>query len=169
MADSVVSFLVANFTQLLAKESELLGGLEDQVRILHDELGMINIFLQRTEGKRDDSYIKEVVSQIREVAYEIEDVFDTFIMTATKHKKRSKLRKLVYCFDQITTLHEVASKTESIKKVITDIYGDRKYDIIEIAAQSGGDAVAEDILHKHRRYMSRKMKWWASVMTRRNC
>ena len=84
-----MNFLVANLTQLLSKESELLGGLKDQVRILHDELGMINVFLQRTEGKQDDSYIKEVVSQIREVAYEIEDVFDTFIMTATKHKKEA--------------------------------------------------------------------------------
>ena len=75
-------------------------------------------------------------------------------MTATKHKKRSKLRKLVYCFDRITTLHEVASKTQSINKVITNIYGNRnKYDIIEIAAQSGGDAVAKDILHKRRRYV----------------
>ena len=66
-----MSFLVANLTQLLAKESELLGGLEDQVRILHNELGRINVFLQSTEGKREDSYIKELVSQIRGVAYEI--------------------------------------------------------------------------------------------------
>jgi hypothetical protein len=154
MADSVVRFLLANLTQLLTQESNLLGGVQDQVRILHNELEMISVFLQSTEGKRDDNLVKVVVSQIRDVAYEIEDVIDTFIVTATKHSKRSKLRKLIYSFDRVTTLHEVASKTQSIKKVIKEIYDNRsKYDIIEKAQSGGGDAQAEGILHKRRRYV----------------
>uniref|UniRef100_A0A2N9H2G9 NB-ARC domain-containing protein n=1 Tax=Fagus sylvatica TaxID=28930 RepID=A0A2N9H2G9_FAGSY len=154
MADSVVSFLLGNLTQLLTQESNLLGGVQDQVRILHNELEMISVFLRSTEGNRDDNLVKVVVSQIRDVAYEIEDVIDTFIVTATKHSKRSKLRKLIYSFDRVTTLHEVASKTESIKKVIKEIYDNRsKYGIIEIAQSGGGDAEAEGILHKRRRYV----------------
>ncbi|GMY07533.1 putative disease resistance RPP13-like protein 3 [Fagus crenata] len=154
MADSVVSFLLANLTQLLTQESNLLGGVQDQVRILNNELEMISVFLQSTEGKRDDNLVKVVVSQIRDVAYEIEDVIDTYIMTATKHSKRSKLRKLIYCFDRVTTLHEVASKTESIKQVIKEIYNNRsKYGIIEIAQSGGGDAQAQGILQKRRRYV----------------
>uniref|UniRef100_A0A2N9H7W0 NB-ARC domain-containing protein n=1 Tax=Fagus sylvatica TaxID=28930 RepID=A0A2N9H7W0_FAGSY len=167
MADSVVSFLLANLTQLLTQESNLLGGVQDQVRILHNELEMISVFLRSTEGNRDDNLVKVVVSQIRDVAYEIEDVIDTFIVTATKHSKRSKLRKLIYSFDRVTTLHEVASKTESIKKVIKEIYDNRsKYGIIEIAQSGGGDAQAEGILHKRRRYVEED-KWWALVMTHR--
>ncbi|GMY35968.1 putative disease resistance RPP13-like protein 3 [Fagus crenata] len=153
MADSVVSFLLANLTQLLTQESNLLGGVQDQVRILHNELEMIGVFLRSTEGKRDDNLVKVVVSQIRDVAYEIEDVIDTFIVTATKHSKRSKVSKLIYSFDRVTKLHEVASKTESIKKVIKEIYDNRsKYGIIEIAQSGGGDAQA-GILHKRRRYV----------------
>ncbi|GMY35971.1 disease resistance protein RPP13-like [Fagus crenata] len=132
MADSVVSFLLENLTQLLRQESNLLGGVQDQVRILHNELEMISVFLRSTEGKRDDDSVKVVVSQIRDVAYEIEDVIDTFIVTATIHRKRSRLGKFIYCFDRVTTLHEVASKTE--------ICG-------------GGDAQADGILHKRRRYV----------------
>uniref|UniRef100_A0A2N9H108 NB-ARC domain-containing protein n=1 Tax=Fagus sylvatica TaxID=28930 RepID=A0A2N9H108_FAGSY len=150
MADSVVSFLLANLTQLLTQESNLLGGVQDQVRILHNELEMISVFLRSTEGNRDDNLVKVVVSQIRDVAYEIEDVIET----ATKHSKRSNLRKLIYSFDRVITLHEVASKTESIKKVIKEIYDNRsKYGIIEIAQSGGGDAQAEGILHKRRRYV----------------
>ena len=37
MADSVVSFLLENLTQLLSQESKLLGGVEDQVRLLRSE------------------------------------------------------------------------------------------------------------------------------------
>lgn len=153
MAESVVSFLLANLTQLLTQESNLLGGVQDQVRILHYELEMIGVFLRNTEENRDDNLVKVVVSQIRDVAYEIEDVIDTFIVTATKHSKRSKLRKLINCFDRLTRLHKVASKTEGIKKVIKEINDRSKYGIIEIAQSGGGDAQAEGILHKRRRYV----------------
>ena len=50
MADSVVSFLLENLKQLLIQESELLGGVEDQVRILKNELSLINLFLLNSEG-----------------------------------------------------------------------------------------------------------------------
>ena len=103
MADSVVSFLLENLNQLLIQESELLGGVEDQVRILKNELSLINIFLLNSEGKQHDKLVKEVVSQIRDVAYEAEDVIDTFIMTEAKHRKRSKLRKAIHCFGRAST------------------------------------------------------------------
>ena len=89
MADSVVSFLLENLTQLLTQESKLLLGVKDQVRSLKNELSLINLFLQKTEGKRQDELVKEVVSQIRDVAYEAEDVIDTFIITVTEHGRRS--------------------------------------------------------------------------------
>ena len=120
MADSVVSFLLENLTQLLIQESELLGGVEDQVRILKNELSLINVFLLNSEGKRHDKLVKEVVSQIRDVAYEAEDVIDTFIMTETKHRKRSKLGKALHYFDRASALHQVANEIERIKNVIKD-------------------------------------------------
>uniref|UniRef100_A0A7N2MZ19 Disease resistance N-terminal domain-containing protein n=1 Tax=Quercus lobata TaxID=97700 RepID=A0A7N2MZ19_QUELO len=100
MADAVVTFLLQNLTQLLSQESNLLAGVEDQVKLLKNELSLVNVFLQNTEGKRHDSgLVKELVNQIRDVAYEAEDVIDTFIITMTKHRKRSKPRKVI---DKIT-------------------------------------------------------------------
>ena len=154
MADSVVSFLLENLTQLLSQESKLLGGVEGQVRLLHNELRMINVFLQNTEGKRhDNDLVKEVVSQIRDVAYEAEDVVDTFIMTVTKHRIRNKLMKVIHSFDRASTLHEVAKKIETIKIVIKEIYDNRSKYGVERAESSGGDVEAEEILHRRRRYV----------------
>ncbi|XP_075673417.1 disease resistance protein RPP13-like [Castanea sativa] len=151
MTDSVVSFLLENLTQLLIQESELLGGVEDQVRILENELSLINRFLLNSEGKRHDKLVKEVVSQIRDVAYEAEDVIDTFIMTETKHRKRSKLRKAFHYFDRASALHEVAKKIERIKNDIKEICENKNKYGIEIAESSGGDAEAEEILHRRRK------------------
>ena len=154
MADSVVTFLLQNLTQLLAQESKLLGGVENQVRLLQNELSLINVFLQNTKGKRHgNELVKQVVSQIRDVAYEAEDIIDTFIVTVTKHRRRGKLRKVIHCFDRAIALHEVANKIESIKTVIKEIYDNRSKYGMEIAESSRGDAEVEEILHRRRRYV----------------
>ena len=151
MTDSVVSFLLENLTQLLIHESKLLGEVEDQVKLLKNELSLIYVFLQNSEGKRHDKLVKEVVSQIRDVAYEAEDVIDTFIMTETKHRKRNTLRKAFHYFDRASALHEVANEIERIKNVIKEIYENKNKYGIEKAESSGGDAKAEEILHRRRR------------------
>ena len=154
MADAVVTFLLQNLTQLLSQESNLLAGVEDQVKLLKNELSLVNVFLQNTEGKRHDSgLVKELVNQIRDVAYEAEDVIDTFIITMTKHSKRSKPRKVIHFFDKAIALHEVAHKIESIKNLIKETYNNRSKYGIEIAESSGGGAEAEEMLHRRRRYV----------------
>uniref|UniRef100_A0A7N2MYB0 Uncharacterized protein n=1 Tax=Quercus lobata TaxID=97700 RepID=A0A7N2MYB0_QUELO len=153
MADSVVSFLLENLTQLLIQESKLLRGVEDQVRSLKNKLSLINRFLQNTEVKRHDELVKEVVSQIRDVSYEAEDVIDTFIITVTEHRRRSKLRKLIHSCHRAIAFHEVASKIESIKIINKEINDNRSKYGIEIAESSGGDAEAEEILHRRRKHV----------------
>ena len=153
MADCVVSFLLQNLTQLLTQESKLLLGVKGQVRSLKNELSLINLFLQKTEGKRQDELVKEVVSQIRDVAYEAEDVIDTFIITVTEHGGRSMLRKLIHSCDRAITFHEVASKIESIKIINKEINDNRSKYGIEIAESSGGNAEARETLHRRRKHV----------------
>ena len=82
------------------------------------------------------------------------DVIDTFITTMTKNRRRrSKLRKLIHSCDRAIAFHEVASKIESIKNIIKEIYENRSKYGIEIAESSGGSAEMEEILHRHRRYV----------------
>ena len=154
MVDSVVSFLLENVTQLLSQESKLLGGVEDQVRSLQNELSLINAFLKNTDGKRhDNELVKEVVSQIRDVAYEAEDVIDMFIMAVTKHRRKGKLGKLIHSCNRAISFHEVAKNIESIKIINKEIHDNRNNYGIEIAESSGGETEAEVKLHKRRRYV----------------
>uniref|UniRef100_A0A2N9J3Z3 NB-ARC domain-containing protein n=1 Tax=Fagus sylvatica TaxID=28930 RepID=A0A2N9J3Z3_FAGSY len=154
MVGSVVTFVLQNVTQLLKEEPKLLGGVKDQVALLGDELRMINVLLRNTEGRRDeDGTLKEVVSQIRDVAYDAEDVIDTFILKATIHSKRSKGEKLIYYWDQASMLHDIAQKIEHINNVIKGINDRRsRYEpyAIEIV-ESGGVAEAEERLQRRRR------------------
>nr|POF01892.1 disease resistance protein rpm1 [Quercus suber] len=74
-------------------------------------------------------------------------------MTETKHRKRSKLRKAFHYFNRASALHKVANEIERIKNVIKEIYENKNKYGIEIAESSGGDAEAEEILHRRRRYV----------------
>ena len=148
---SAVTFLLANVTQLLKDEAKLLGGVKEQVKILENELKFINVFLQNTEGEQDEkSTLKEVVSQIRDAAYEAEDVIDTFIINAETHRKRSKLKKVIVCRDQLKMYHDVAKDIDRINNVIAKINENReKY--VTVKVESGDAERAERILDKRRR------------------
>ncbi|KAM3704044.1 hypothetical protein ACJW30_04G146500 [Castanea mollissima] len=154
MADNVVTVLLENLTQLLTQEAKLLYGVEDQVRLLKNDLSLINIFLQKTAGKRhDDLAVKELVGQIRDVAYEAEDVIDTFFVTVTKHRKRNILGKVIHSLDRASALHEVANEIERIKNVMNGINNNLSKYGVEIAESSGAITEAAEILHRRRRYV----------------
>ena len=113
---------------------------------------MINAFLDDTEGKRhDNKLVNKVVNQIRDIAYEAEDVIDTFIMAVTKHRRKSMLGKLIHFGDRAISFHEVTNKIESIKIINQEINNNRSKYNIEISESSGGDAKAEKILHRCRK------------------
>ncbi|XP_027152215.1 disease resistance protein RPM1-like [Coffea eugenioides] len=79
MAESVVGFLINQFSTLLAQETTLLGRLKPDVQFIKDELSSMKAFLREAEAKEDnDSQLQEWVKQVREVAYDTEDVLDDF-------------------------------------------------------------------------------------------
>ncbi|XP_030942593.1 disease resistance protein RPP13-like [Quercus lobata] len=158
MADSVVSFLLENLARLISQESKLLGGVEDQVKLLQYELFLINIFLEDTAGREHyNKFVKQIVSQIRDVAYEAEDVIDIFIMAVTKHRRRKgklgKLGKFIPSADRAIAFHQIAKKIESIRIIKKEINDNSSKYGVEIAESSRGDAEAEVILHSRRRYV----------------
>ncbi|XP_027182011.1 disease resistance protein RPM1-like [Coffea eugenioides] len=79
MAESVVGFLIKQLSTLLSQESTLLGGIRPDVQFIKDELGSMNAFLRQAEAKEDsDPQLQDWVKQVREVAYDTEDVLDDF-------------------------------------------------------------------------------------------
>ncbi|XP_059438430.1 probable disease resistance protein At1g58602 [Corylus avellana] len=159
MADSVVTFLLQYLPRLLAEEANLLRGVKGEVDSIHLELNLINIFLQNSsEGKRKEhGIVKEVVRQIRDAAYEAEDVIDTFILNAAEQRMRNRIWKLLHCFNDIKTFHVVANKIQGINKQINQIFDNfNKYGIDR--AETSGDAAAEDQLRRRRREAEEQLR-----------
>ncbi|KAL2329680.1 hypothetical protein Fmac_017261 [Flemingia macrophylla] len=151
MADSVVSFLVQNLSQLLNDELNLFSGVEGRIDSLCNELKFIDIFLKSSEGKRGNEVVKQVVNQIRDVAYKAEDVVDTYIANMAKHKRRNILSKLCHFKERFMVLHQVNTEIETINCRIEEIYKNRERYGIEQGEFQSQEAAAAESLRKRRR------------------
>jgi len=149
MATGILTPVVQYLVQLLDEEVRLLGGVKDEVKSLQRELSLINTYLEDSEGKRNVHPIeKVVVGQIREVAYEAEDVIDIFILNTAKHGKRNAMGKLFDGYEK--TRHTVAKKIECLNKEINKIFANRTKYASE-RAETSVAAESEESLHRRRR------------------
>ncbi|KAL1323125.1 hypothetical protein HN51_068167 [Arachis hypogaea] len=150
MADSAVSFLLQKLSQILVDEAKLIAGVENKIRYLTNEFKFIDIFLKSSEGKRSSKIVEEVVKQIRDVAYEVEDLMDIYVANAATHRSRNMLSKLLCCISHVMMLHEVDSEIERIKATINSIYQNKdRYSIGEGEFKCRDDN--EELIRRRRR------------------
>ncbi|KAK4254324.1 hypothetical protein QN277_009724 [Acacia crassicarpa] len=151
MADSVVSFVLENLSRLVAHEANLLCGVEDKVKSLESELRMMSIYLKSSNQNQPKKEIeREVVRQIIDVAYEAEDVIDTFVVNIASHRRRIWLSRMLHGIEHAKMMHHVAEKIDNIKVTIAQIYENRiKYDTQEATGSSTDQEL--QLLHKRRR------------------
>ncbi|XP_021862981.2 disease resistance protein RPM1-like [Spinacia oleracea] len=150
MVESVVNIAMEKLSTFLSVEAELLGSLSKDVRDLQMELGSIKAVLNNAERKsEEDDTINEWLMQVREVAYNIEDVIDEYLLLKQQQKHQQQqqkqqesyqqililkyqfilmtnrirkwLRKAIVCVSQLRPKHELASKIKDIKTDITEI------------------------------------------------
>ncbi|KAL3497928.1 hypothetical protein ACH5RR_040660 [Cinchona calisaya] len=126
MAESAVALLLKQLsTFLLTQSARLQGGLEREMQFIRDELGSMRAFLRDAELKEDDvSELKEWVSQVREVAYDTQDVLDEFIMRFARTCPDGfygRVHNFYSSINNIRARHRISSKIESIKCRVIDI------------------------------------------------
>ncbi|XP_015887278.3 disease resistance protein RPP13 [Ziziphus jujuba] len=150
MTDAVVSFVLENLKNLLIHEVNLFRGVKKEVNLLRSDLGFMNAFLKDSEGKEANHHlVKELIDQIREAAFDAEDVINRYMAQVVRQRVRNLPKKLLHCLDHAAELHRVAEKTTSLRKRIENIYANKTTYGIE--ARSHGDENAEQLLEERRR------------------
>ncbi|KAJ4771215.1 CC-NBS-LRR class disease resistance protein [Rhynchospora pubera] len=80
MAEGIVNLVLNKLAEAVLKEAQFLNGAGGKLDSLQHELRWIRAFLKDAESKSNsDERIKVWVSDVREVAYRIEDVVDMFM------------------------------------------------------------------------------------------
>ncbi|XP_027085017.2 disease resistance protein RPM1-like [Coffea arabica] len=99
-----------------------------------DELGQMRAFLKVAEPKEDDEpRLQEWIKQVREAAYDIEDVLDEFVLRFAGHRHHGfcgSLQRILKAIKSLPARHQVASEIQSIKSRIKNISeGRQRYQV----------------------------------------
>ncbi|XP_034709032.1 disease resistance protein RPP8-like isoform X1 [Vitis riparia] len=147
MAESIVTFFLEKLTDLLSQEAFLLSRVEEQVKLLSNELEWMRLFLKDADAKRRyDPRIKLWVSQIRDVTYDAEDVIDRF-MFEMNHQQQGSLKCLKFL--KLRFVHKLESRIREINTKIEKIMANKsRYGVKTLPAASSSNEV---VPHKERR------------------
>ncbi|XP_058111963.1 disease resistance protein RPM1-like [Magnolia sinica] len=124
MAESAVNLLIQYFGPLLVNEVQSLKGVRGEVRELINEFESIRSVLRDADAKQDtDEGLKTWVKQIREVAYDIEDVLDEFMLSQAQQQQGAWgcINFLHILIKQFMVRHKTASSIRDIKTRVSKI------------------------------------------------
>ena len=123
MAESAVGLVMEILVPLLVQEARLMKGIHDKVESMKGELEMIQSFLKdadtRAEKEEMNNVLKTWVKQVREEAFQIEDVIDEYILYFVKQPYRRKqcfhfLEKAFQFTIKVKARYVIASKIQHI-------------------------------------------------------
>ncbi|KAE8674493.1 CC-NBS-LRR class disease resistance protein [Hibiscus syriacus] len=127
MAWSAVASAVTTIGKLLTDEAVYLWGVEKQVDRLQTKLKwMQSLLLEADVKQHDDERIRLLVAEIRELAYDAEDVIEDFALRIGSKKKAGLsgcIKRSACLLKDGWTLHETRSKIEEIFEKILDLIG----------------------------------------------
>ncbi|GMP60802.1 hypothetical protein CsSME_00023515 [Camellia sinensis var. sinensis] len=151
MVDAVVSSVVRRLGGLLIDQVIFLQGVRDEVNYLRTKLEYMLCFLKDAEEKQDqDSRIRKWVSDIRDAAYEAEDIIDKFILKVEeggipeRTGFKACLRKF-FCINKQANKYGIGKEIQEWKNRLDEI--DRNHEIFKIrnieAAGEGSSGMNE--------------------------
>ncbi|XP_031256155.1 disease resistance protein RPP13-like [Pistacia vera] len=93
MVDAVVSFVLEKLGDYLIREAIFLGGVRSEAESLKKDLEWLLCFIKDAEEKQvDHPLIRQWVSDIRDIAYDCEDVLDEFMVKVTGGESSNVLK-----------------------------------------------------------------------------
>ena len=151
MAGPVVGYLVKKFGDLLIEELLFLRDVDKEMSRLWDELKMMECFLEDADMKRNsDEKVKKWVKDVRRVAYEAEDLVESFALEEENRRRGSSRGRISWL--RLPGRHKFGREIQLLVERIDDIETSRqRYGIADLSAGDGGKRpVDEKIVHRRR-------------------
>ncbi|KAM3681585.1 hypothetical protein ACJW31_12G008200 [Castanea mollissima] len=145
MESAIADHLIDNILSVLATEASLLWGVRDAVDNIKNELkGMRSFLLDYDKKGAANEGEKLWVENVRDMAYDVEDVIDEFMYYINIQRTRGRYVQFVYqtiYFPQnLWVRHQTATKLQKINKTIkTNSQLNKKYHVDPIEGKSSED------------------------------
>ncbi|KAJ0965126.1 hypothetical protein J5N97_026264 [Dioscorea zingiberensis] len=148
MSNAAISSVIQKISSLLIEEAILLRGVRGQVEWMLTELRMMQKFLTDADSRhrKGDELARNWVREVRDLAFEAEDVIDTYLfMVVPLWRKKGLLasaKRYVLFVDELVARHKIGTKINQIKKKIQEISDSRaRYGIVNIR-ESGEERIS---------------------------
>jgi len=121
MADIAVTYVLDKLTALMQEEVQLLKGVKEETVWIADELATMEAFLRTADEMEERSPQLDVwVKQVRDVAYDIEDVLDEYrlvVELTNPHGNdlNASLSKIVFSMRNLRARHHIASEIHQLR------------------------------------------------------
>ncbi|CAM8938007.1 unnamed protein product [Rhodiola kirilowii] len=132
-AGVAIATAVSKLGQFLHQQASFLFNIRDKIERLKKELSWMQSFLQDAEKKLDNSsLIREWVSDVRDLAYDCEDVIDTFLLklSCMREKQPGFIGTMSRCFVaytvKIPSTYDLGCQIEKLMTKVTDISSRRE-------------------------------------------
>lgn len=113
MAEAAVTFLLEQVREMVVVYADVIAGAEMEFMQLSSELSLLQAIVKDVlRPKKYNNLFKELEGQIKDIVFEIEDVFDILLTTAigsAKAKKSSLRRRLLSMSNRFDLAKEVKS------------------------------------------------------------
>ncbi|CAL8990102.1 unnamed protein product [Prunus brigantina] len=147
MAEAVVSFVLESVRDFTIQEAEFLSGVSRQVEAAQTELEFMQGFLKDADARQgQDTRVQICVAKIRDAAYDLEDIIETYGLKVVSKKKRglrNVLKRFACIFKEGVHLHQIGGEIENITTKISSLRSSlQSYNIKEIRDRdsSGGES-----------------------------
>ncbi|XP_057802208.1 disease resistance protein RPP8-like [Salvia miltiorrhiza] len=148
MVEAVVSTTLQLLSDLLVDKVNFLGGVEEKVELLKDELKRIQSFLKDANRKQaDDDRVRNWLSEIREVAHDARDVIEIFVL---KVESKRRLGRFSAFPKHLHYVNKVGIEIDSIQKRLVAIHRSREsYGIKDLGEEA--ESVSRSQVESRRR------------------
>ncbi|XP_027120908.1 putative disease resistance protein At1g50180 [Coffea arabica] len=125
MAEPVVSFIIERLSNLLIEEGKFLRGVSDQAEQLQSELKLMQALLRDADAKQhDDAVIREWISQCKDLAYEAEDLIETFAFKVGSRRRGglvNVLKRYACVFKECYMRHRVGVDIQGLNTRVSKL------------------------------------------------
>lgn len=147
MAEVAVSTVVTKLAELLLEQAAAatvavshLAGVREQVESLKNELGWMQSFLRDADAKQEgNDRVRMWVSEIRDVAFEAEELIETYVYKVTMQSRLDKVFEPLHLYKVRTRIDKILSKIKSIS--------DRRETYGVVMTRDNGNSGSERLRH----------------------
>ncbi|KAL6292278.1 hypothetical protein ACE6H2_000420 [Prunus campanulata] len=143
MAEAIVSFVLQRVGDFTTQEAKFLSGVSHQVEVSQTELQLMQRFLKDADARQgEDARVQIWVSKIRDAAYDLEDVIETYGLKVASKKKtgmKNVLKRFAFIFKEQVDLRKIGAEIENITSKISNLRMSlQSYNIVRETREIGG-------------------------------